>query len=442
MNLRAVLSVMLGVIIVTLDISLTSTAVPAIAKGLGVAPSSTIWIINTYYLAVIAALLPLAALGEIFGHRRVFFLGLGVFALGSLASGLSQTLPWLMASRGLLGIGSAAVSATTPALIKTLYPPAKLGRGLGIYAMFVGVAFSIGPTVTSTVLAVADWHWIFICNAPVALVALGLALKGLPATEKNVRPFDAVAALLCAATFAALLAGISGAAHLDALLALGALSVAAICGYWLRRREAGRDSPVFAVDLFRIRLFTLSAMTAIFAFVVQGLVFVILPFLFMFRLGYSQVEAGFLITPWPFTLAAMTFVAAPLSTRVAPGILGGIGLLIVAVGLVLLVTLPEDADVFDISWRLVFCGVGFGLFQSPNMVALMSSAPANRSGSAGGILATSRLLGQSLGAAAVAFCLVVLGDNGIVASLWLGAIVAVVGAVVSLARLLSFARVT
>lgn len=435
LNLPALFAVLLGVVIVTLDISLTSTAVPAIAQGIGAQPASTIWIVNVYYLAVVAALLPLAALGEIHGHRRIFFAGLGVFALGSLACGLAGSLTTLMAGRALLGIGSAAVSATTPALIRTLYPPASLARGLGLYAMVVAVAFTIGPTAASTILAVADWPWLFLTNAPVALLAVALAVKGLPATARNVRPFDSTAALLCAALFACLLFAIAGFAHLGWRPAVAALAASALCGYALRRREAGRTAPILALDLFRIPLFSLSAATSLCAFAIQGLVFVVLPFLFRFELGFSQVEAGYLITPWPATLAFMTLIAAPLTNRIAPGILGCVGLVLVGVGLVLLATLPQSAGVFDIAWRLVLCGVGFGFFQSPNMVAMMKSAPADRSGGAGGILAASRLLGQAIGAATVAFCLSVWPADGITTALWLGTALAAFGSAVSLARI-------
>lgn len=440
LDIKALVSLLLGVIVVTLDISLTSTAIPAIAAGLGTSPAKTIWIINIYYLAVIAALLPLAALGEIFGHRRIFLSGLTVFGMGCMASGFSDSLPALMASRGLLGMGSAAVSATTPALIKALYPPDKLSRGLGLYAMVVGVAFTAGPTVTSAVLSVGPWPWLFLANAPIALIALGFALWGLPPTQRNIRPFDPFAALLCALMFAALLTAVSSVGHLKLIPVLLSLGATLLLGYWLQRRETGRAAPVLAIDLFRIRLFTLSALTAISSFTVQGLVFVVLPMLFMFNLGYSQVDAGLLITPWPATLAIMTFVSAPLCDRFSPGILGCIGMLLVAIGLALLTQLPGDATALDIGWRLVLCGIGFGLFQSPNMVALMNSAPKERSGSAGGILATSRLLGQSIGAASVAFCLSVFIDSGIEAALWLGVVAALLAAAVSGSRILPFAK--
>ena len=439
--LPALLAVQIGVAVVTLDISMTSTALPTIAPGIGTSAAATIWIVNVYYLAVIAALLPLAALGEIHGHRRIFFAGLLVFALGSLACGLAGSLPVLAAARAVLGLGAAAVSATTPALIRALYPPDRLGRGLGFYALVVGIALTVGPTAASAILAVADWPWLFLLNVPAALLAFALALRGLPPTERNIRPFDAASALLCAGLFGGLLFGIAGVAHRSGWLPVAlAWAAAALCGYGLRRREAGRASPILAVDLFRIPMFSLSAATSVCAFTIQGLIFVVLPFLFQIALGYSQVESGFLLTPWPATLAVMTLVAAPLADRVAPGLLGGFGLVVVAGGLVSLAMLPPAAGPVDIAWRLVLCGVGFGFFQSPNMKAMMSSAPRERSGGAGGILAASRLLGQSIGAAAVAICLSLAPGEGMRLAIWLGVAMALLGGLVSFLRLIPVLR--
>jgi DHA2 family multidrug resistance protein-like MFS transporter len=166
------------------------------------------------------------------------------------------------------------------------------------------------------------------------------------------------------------------------------------------------------------------------------LVFVVLPFLFQFKFGYSQIEAGYLITPWPVTLAIMTLIAAPLGDRIQPGWLGGGGLFVVAIGLVSLTFLSVSPSPIEIAWRLVLCGIGFGFFQTPNMKAIMSSAPANRSGGASGILAASRLFGQSLGAAIVAICLSFSPDHGIWAAIWIGAALAVLASVVSFLRLL------
>jgi DHA2 family multidrug resistance protein-like MFS transporter len=326
MNTKALIALMLSVAMVTIDISMTSTAVPAIASGLASSPAQTIWVINIYYLAVVASLLPLGALGEIMGHRRVFLTGLGVFLLGAVASGLSDSLTALMAARGLQGIGSAAISATTPALIKTLYPADKLGRGLGLYAMVVGVAFTAGPTLVSAVLSVTDWHWLYLGTVPLISLALILSILGVPNTPRAQRAFDPVAAVLCALMFAALLTALSSLGHLKLLLLSLGLLGTVVFGYGLARREAGKPAPILALDLFRTRLFALSSVTSITAFVVQALVFVVLPLLFTINLGFSEVQAGLLITPWPAALVITNGISGRLSEHIKPGILGAVGM--------------------------------------------------------------------------------------------------------------------
>lgn len=435
-DMLAMTAVMLGVTIVTLDISLTSTAVPTIAAAIGADPARAIWLVNTYFIAVVAALLPLAALGEILGHRRIFFSGLVVFAVGALICGLAQSLPVLMVGRAITGFGAAAVSSTAPALIRAIYPPRRLGRGLGLYALVVGVAFTIGPTATSAILSVADWPWLFLLTIPPALIAFATAVHRLPPTERNPRPFDALSASLCALTFACILFGVAGVGRIGTPTVVLALVAGAIFATALRRRESGKPAPILAVDLFRIPVFSLSALTSICAFIVQGLVFVALPFLLQAELGYSQVEAGLLITPWPATLALMTLIAAPLADRIAPGLLCGGGLALLAFGLASLAMLSANAGVGDIVWRLVLCGVGFGFFQSPNMLAIMSSAPVSRSGGASGILSASRLFGQSIGSAAVAICLAMAPTEGVRLALWVAVTASVVGSGFSVLRLL------
>jgi DHA2 family multidrug resistance protein-like MFS transporter len=328
---KGIASVLIGVVIATCDISLTNTALPTIARELGIDAAASIWVVNIYYLTVVASLLPLAALGEIHGHRRVFLGGLLMFVVGSIACGLAWSLPSLVAARAMLGLGGAAISAVTPALIRFIFPPEKLGRGLGVYAMVVGVSFTAGPTIASAILSVAGWQAIFLVNVPFGLAAFFVSWGRLPETTRNVRRFDLASAALCSGLFCFLLLGLSGLSHRsDWRLVLISWLIAAGCGYGVLQRENGHPAPILALDLFRIPLFSLSAATSIAAFAIQGLAFVALPFLLQLGFGYSQVEAGFLITPWPATLALMTFVAAPLADRVSPGLLGGIGLLIVA----------------------------------------------------------------------------------------------------------------
>jgi DHA2 family multidrug resistance protein-like MFS transporter len=168
---------------------------------------------------------------------------------------------------------------------------------------------------------------------------------------------------------------------------------------------------------------------------VQGLAFVSLPFYFEDVLHRSQVETGFFMTPWPLVVAIMAPIGGRLSDRYPVGILGGLGLVLLGIGMALLATLPPDPGTANIVWRMVICGIGFGFFQTPNLRALMSSAPPHRSGSASGIVATARLTGQTLGAALAALCFGLAGHDGATLALALGAGFAALGSVMSFLRL-------
>ncbi|POM15860.1 Riboflavin transporter RibZ [Burkholderia cepacia] len=175
------------------------------------------------------------------------------------------------------------------------------------------------------------------------------------------------------------------------------------------------------VDLFRRPVFTLSALTAVCAFAAQGLAFVSLPFYFETVLHRNAVETGFLMTPWSAIVALAAPIAGRLSDRYPPGLLGAIGLALLSAGMVSLAALPAAPGVIDIGWRMMLCGAGFGFFQSPNLKALMSSAPPERSGGASGIIATARLIGQATGAALVALSFGIAGRHGPTLALMLGA---------------------
>jgi len=433
---RAMAAVLAGIGLATLDTAIANTALPTIGADLGVGPGASVWIVNAYQLAVVAALLPLAALGDIVGQRRVFGAGLALFTAASLACALSWSLPSLVAARLLQGCGAAAIMAVNIALIRFAYPARHLGSGLGLNALVVGIGFAVGPTVASLILAVAPWPWLFAVNVPVGLAALALAASALPETARAGHGFDVPGAALNAAAFALLVLGLGEAAHgAPAWRPLIEIGAGFACGGLLLRRQAGHPAPMLAVDLLRRPLFALSAITAVCAFAAQGFAFVSLPFLFQHALGRSQVETGFLMTPWPVVVAAMAPVAGRLSDRYPPGLLGGIGLALLAAGLGLLALLPANSGVLDIAWRMTLCGAGFGFFQAPNMRAIMTSAPAARAGGASGIVATARLLGQTTGAALVAACFAVSQAHGPTLALALGAASAGVASAVSFLRL-------
>jgi DHA2 family multidrug resistance protein-like MFS transporter len=381
--------------------------------------------------------LPLASLGEIIGYRRVYLAGLFLFTFASALCALSHTLLWLTASRILQGFGAAGIMSVNAALVRFTYPSAQLGRGIGINAMVVAVSAAIGPTVAAAILAVASWPFLFAVNVPIGLLALAIGWRCLPHTRPAAHAFDWQSAGLSAVTFGVGIAAIDSFGHGEPL-AIGLLefAVAIMAGTMLVWRETHMtEPPLLPVDLLRIPIFALSIATSIASFCAQMLAFVSIPFYLQHRFGYSAVEMGLLITPWPIAVAIAAPIAGRLVEHHPAGLLGGIGLLLFALGLGALALLPAHPSLADVIWRMALSGFGFGLFQTPNNRTMIAAAPRERSGGASGMLGTARLLGQTTGAALVALFLARFPDEGTQVSLLAGVAFALVGATLSMLRL-------
>ena len=432
----AILAIFTALAMAALDTAIANIALPAIASDLNTTPADVIWVVNVYQIAMVATLLPFAALGEIIGHQRIYLWGLLLFTIASLACALAWSLPSLLVARVLQGLGGAAVMSVNTALVRFVYPSHLHGRGFGNNALVVAIAYSLGPALASGILAAASWPWLFAINIPFGVAAILIGMKTVPATPRAAHTFDIPGALLTSVSLCLFIVGIGSAAHkTSAAVVAIELAGAVIFGALLIRRQAGHPAPMLPIDLFRRPIFSLSVATAVCSFAVQGLAFVSLPFYFEDVLHRTQVETGFFMTPWSIVVAIMAPIAGRLSDRHPAGLLGGLGLLLLGVGMALLALLPPSPSVLDIIWRMAICGCGFGFFQSPNMKAIMSSAPAGRSGGASGIVATARLIGQTIGAALAALCFAIADREGATLALALGAGFGALGCVMSFLRL-------
>jgi DHA2 family multidrug resistance protein-like MFS transporter len=433
----AMLSVAIGIIMASLDTAIANTALPAIALQLHATPAASVWIVNAYQLATVATLLPLAALSEIVGYRRMSLAGLAVFVLASLACALATSLPALVAARLVQGLGASALMSVNGALLRTIFPARLLGRAFGTNALIVAIGFALGPSLASAILAFWSWPWLFAINVPLGIVALIMGSRTIPRVRAQGGRFDPLAALYNVGAFGLLILALGDAAHFAGATTIFAELAAAIALLILLvKREAGQLSPMLPIDLFRRPLFALSSLTSVATFATQGIAFVSLPFYFEMVLKRSPVETGFLMTPWPVFVGIMAPIAGRLSDRHSPGLLGGIGLAALAGGMLSLLLLPAHATAVDIAWRMAVCGIGFGFFQAPNLKAIMGSAPLDRGGSASGVIATSRLTGQTLGAALVALCLTASAEHGAGYALALGVVFAALASITSFSRLL------
>ena len=433
----AMLAIAIAVTMAVLDSAVANIALPAIARQLGVAPAESVWVVNAYQLAIVALLLPLAALGERIGYRRVYIGGLVMFTLGSLACALSVSLATLIAARIAQGLGAAGIMAVNGALVRFTYPQKSLGHGVGLNALVVSVAGAIGPTVASGILAIGPWQWLFAVNVPIGIANIVFAARVLPWSTLSDKALDWPAAALSALAFGLFFIGTDTLTHGEAPGAPGAIEIALgiAAGIALFLRERHDPRPLIPIDLLRIPVFALSTLTSICSFAAYTLAFIALPFWFQAALHRDQVQTGLLMTPWPVGVGLVAPLAGRLADRVPAAILGTAGLLVLAAGLALMARLPADAATVDILWRMAVCGLGFGFFQAPNNRTMLGSAPRERAGAAGGMLATARLTGMTVGASitALVFHLVPREAEHLCLTIALG--IALAGAAVSVSRL-------
>jgi DHA2 family multidrug resistance protein-like MFS transporter len=399
----AMLTVGIAIAISVLSTAIANIALPAMAHELRATPAESIWVVNAYQLAVTVTLLPLSALGDIIGYRRVYLWGLGVFTVASLACGLADTLPLLVAGRILQGFGAAGIMSVNTALVRFIVPRAQLGRGISTIALIVATCSAAGPSLAAAILSVASWHWLFTFNVPFGVLAVWLALRSLPETPRSGHRFDLVSAALNAATFGLLLVGLDGIGHgQDPAWVTAELLGGSVAGVVFVRRQNRMAAPMLPVDLFRKPVFALSVATSVCSYSAQAAAFLALPFYFAVAGGMSQSHIGLLITPWPAVVVIVAPIAGRLSDKYPAGLLGGFGLAVLTAGLLLMLALPPDPPFLDVVWRMMVCGIGFGFFQSPNNRAMISAAPRSRSGVASGMVSTARLTGQTIGGVAVA----------------------------------------
>ncbi len=399
----AVATITIGLTMSVLSNSMINLALPYIAHDLAISAESSIWIVNASQISLMVMLLPVAALADIVGYRHVYRFGLALFCLASLGCVLAPSLSWLIAARTVQGLGGAAIMAIQPALVRSIYPRAMLGRGLGFNTTIVATSLAAGPSLGAAVLSVASWQMLFGVYIPLGVISFVLAERYLPHTTHVHRPFDLLSAAMSGITFGLLIFGIDGVAHGHAwwviVLELG---TAALLGTLFVRRQTRLADPMMPIDVFKRPVFALSISAATCTFTAQGLAFVSLPFFFHTVLGRNATDTGILLTAWPLALAGMAPIAGRLADRHHAGFLGAIGLTSMTAGLVLMALLPPDPSSANIMWRLVLCGAGFGIFSAPNNRLMMNSVPRDRSGSAGGIIASARTLGQTIGSALVA----------------------------------------
>lgn len=436
----AIAAMSFGTSLLVLDGAIPTVALPTIARNLGVDNAAVTNVVTVYQLVLVMVLLPFASLGDRMGHRRLYQIGQGVFLVSSALCLLVNDFAMLLVLRALQAIGAGMALSVSAAMLRQIYPARNLGSGMGLNSVIVASSAALAPTLGGYIVAVAPWQWVFVAAAPLAAVSLLLG-RALPEPERKAQAPEWVSGVWSALTMLLLIGGLQLATHEN----VGIGSVVTVAGVvsllLLVRREKARTNPVLPVDLLARPVLGLSALAAIACFVSSGALMLSLPFRLEEAMGYAPQDVGLLLLPFPLTMLVVAPLAGWMSDRIAPTKLGVVGMALAIAGLLLLAFMPDQPGEFAIGWRLALAAAGFGLFFAPNSRLLIGQAPRERAAAAGGLLSTSRLLGQTLAAVTVGILLA--GGTGLgPIPLYVSCALAAVAALCSLARYRHRARPT
>ncbi len=399
----AIVSVLFAMAAAVLDASSVNIALQSIASALRVDPSAAAWLVIAYQGALVAGLLPLAAIGERFGYRPTFVAGTTLFSLGAAGSSLAPGFALLVAFRVVQGIGAAAIMALGVALLRQTVAEQEFGKAIAWNAMNVALLTAAGPTIGALLLGLGSWRFAFAGSFLLAGMALATACA-LPTRRIKGRKLDGIGLSTYAVVVPTFVIA-AGVARQSALAAALLLTAGTVGLGLLLRRDIRRITPFLPLPLFQSPRFSRSVMASVLCFTALGLTLLMLPFALYERLGLSIRGTALMMTPWPLAVLVTTPITSRLLNRVHPARLCAIGALVLACGLATLATVASSRGVPVHLIGVIFCGIGFGLFQTPNNRTMFLAAPADRAASAGGVQGTARLAGQVTGALAASIFL-------------------------------------
>ncbi|GAA3824900.1 DHA2 family efflux MFS transporter permease subunit [Brevibacterium ammoniilyticum] len=407
---RALWALCVGFFMILVDSTIVSVAMPDIMESLDADINAVVWVTSAYLLAYVVPLLITGRLGDKFGPKRVYMVGLVVFTLSSLWCGLTTSVGALILARVVQGLGAAAMTPQTMAVITRVFPPDRRGPAMGLWGAVAGIATLVGPILGGLLVDGFGWEWIFFVNVPVGLIALVLAWRLVPKLETHAHSFDWVGVVLSACGMFLLVYGIQQAHGVEWGPLIGPITVPFVIGggvaflvafvLWQRLTTAEVLVPL---SLFRDRNFTLAciAMTTV-GFGVTSMAFPIMLWA-QSVLGYSPTQAALLLAP----MAILSGVLAPFVGRMVdtgnPRVLAGIGLASFSVALFWLgALLGPDTSPWAIMPPVLLLGVANGFMWAPISSTATRNLPMRFAGAGSGVYNTVRQVGAVLGSAAIA----------------------------------------
>jgi EmrB/QacA subfamily drug resistance transporter len=436
----------IGTFMSALDGSVVNTILPLLGRELHATVAGIEWVTTVYLLTVSALLLIVGRTGDLYGHKAVYMTGFAIFIAGSAFCGAARTLTMLVAMRGVQAVGAAMLYSNAPAILTRTFPGEQRGRALGAQATFTYLGLTAGPPLGGWIAATLGWRWVFYINVPVGLVAVILGARVIERDRPDAHRerFDLPGAALFTTGLVALLIALNQGHDLGwtspAILGLFIAALVLLASFIAVERRSA--SPMLDLSLFRSRVLSAATASALLNYVCVYAVVFVLPFLLIQGRGLDTRQAGLVLTAQPIVMAIVAPIAGSLSDRIGSRILATSGMVVLAIGLVLLGTLAPHGSTLMLVLALAVIGVGIGLFTTPNNSALMGAAPRHRQGIASGVLASARNVGMVLGvgvAGAVFTTILARGgpgalERGTAMTLFAAAGIATAGAVIASIR--------
>ncbi|MDE6310595.1 MAG: MFS transporter [Muribaculaceae bacterium] len=415
----AVLALQIVLVMTVLDVTVVNIALPILAEEFAISNSCAVWIVTIYQLIITMLLLPVSSIGDLHSYKRTFLTGVVIFTLASGLCAASTGFTMVVVARAIQGIGAACVMGVNIALVRMIYPREIIGRGMALNAMCIAIATAAGPTLAGIILSVSSWHWLFLINVPLGVVAFILGFRLLPENppKEHKQSFDKVSALENMIVFGLIFYALGNFTRKgDVVLSSVMLAAGLAIGFMYVRRQYRHEEPLLPVDLFKNRMYAMSIITSVCSFIAQNIAMIALPFLYLNSYHFPAVTTGLLMTPWSLATMTVSPIAARYVEKHNPGATAAAGMGVYICGLLLLLFTGDAPSEWNIAWRMAVCGIGFGMFQTPNNIVMVMATPVHRTGGAGGMQSTARLIGQTLGATAVSSVFALFpSENGAVA---------------------------
>ena len=398
-----------GVLMIVLDTTIVNVALPSIREDLRFTETSLVWVINAYMLTFGGFLLLGGRLGDLYGHRRLFLAGLVVFALASLACGVSTSQAMLVAARAVQGLGGAVVDAVALSLVADLFrDPGERAKAMGIYGFVCAAGGSIGVLLGGLLTSALSWHWIFLVNLPIGAVVYVSCRRLLPdvrARTPGARLDIAGAVTVTASLLLAVYAVVNGnEAGWTSTQTIALLAGASVLFALFLAIEGQVQSPLVPLRLFRLRNLAIANVVGTLWAAAMFAWFFISALYLQLVLGYSALQVGLAFLPANIIMAVLSVGAsAKLVSRYGLRVPLATGLFVAAAGLALFARAPVDGSfAIDVLPGMMLLGIGAGIAFNPVLLAAMGDVAPSESGLASGVVNTSFMMGGSLGLAVLA----------------------------------------